>query len=105
MKAFTNSKLLIEIAKEVIESTTYPIFSHHSLYPEQYQFSSASLDGKKALLIKMAPFLTNAEKQRQADAEACETYTQCKTTKSKGSYEYFDIHTNRLVRCSEYEKR
>ena len=100
----------MSIARELQTNSTYPLFSNQILHPEQYQHKSSTLDGKRALLVSLAPMLTEAEKQRQADGAACELATQCKSVKVKsrgsgGLYEYYDIATHVKVPHQEFEKR
>jgi hypothetical protein len=78
----------------------------HTLYI-YLKFYHCTTKGKRALLMTLAPLLTEAEKQRQADTLACEYFTQCKAVKIKGrgSYEYYTITSNLKVPHVEYEKR
>ena len=89
---------------------TYPLFSNQILNSDKYQHKSSTLEGKRALLVSLAPMLTEAEKQRQADGAECERATCCKSVKLRGKgcgsiYEYYDISSNVKVPHHEFERR
>lgn len=88
--------------------TAYPILSRRLLCPNDYQYPSSSLEGKKALLMSLSPMLTEAEEQRKKETSACENFTRCKAGKGKGKfsgYDYIDIDVKSSVDFDEYEKR
>lgn len=79
-----------------------------ALYPESFEHSSSSLEGKKALLLSLGPSLKDAEEKRKSDADTIEAFTRCRVTRSKSksiTYEYFDIDIDRFIPGEDYEKR
>lgn len=78
------------------------------LRPDLYEHPVDSFDAKKALLHSLSPMLSDSESQRKQDSQACESFTRCKSSKTRGPrqiYEYIDVDTQSLVEYAEYEKR
>jgi hypothetical protein len=99
---------LCSIGRKILADTNYPILSTRTLAPERYLFPASSLEAKKALLLSLAPMLTDAEEQRVKETNACELFTRCKSGKGRGrfaSYDYADIDINRSIEFEDYERR
>ncbi len=95
-------------AKIIYEKAEYPLLPKREIYPENYEYSVASLESKKALLLSMQPMLTAAEKQRKIDSDLIEEFTRCKVGKSRARasmFEYLDIDTNLRISGEEYARR
>ena len=102
------SEEVIKLARIIYERTNYALITKRLIYPEQFQFSSSSVEGKRALLVSISPSLTEAEKQRSLDSQLCEKITHCKVVKPRGrgagGFEYLDTATGALVEPEQYEK-
>jgi len=78
------------------------------LFPDLFEFSPESIQGKKALVLSLQPMLEEAESERKRDLRDCENFTRCSIGKSKGrfsSFEYTDIDTKQKVDVDEFKKR
>ena len=96
------------MAKELLRSTKYTLFSNRTLFPEKFPYPRGSVEAKRQLLISLSPMLTDAEKSRQKDTISCERITGCKSVKIKtrsSSYEYTDTATNSVITPEEFEHR
>lgn len=96
------------VGRYILEKTSYNLVSTRILYPERFEHPASTLDGKKFVLLSIAPSLEVADKQRKLDTQATENFTRCKVCKSRGRlshFEYRDIDIDMVISESEYEKR
>lgn len=96
-----------ELAKRIFENTKYKLVATRIVHPEQFIHPIDSTEGKKSLIMSLAPMLTDAEEQRKRDTLECEEFTRCRSMKIKGrgSYEYTDVDTAQKIEFAEYETR
>ncbi|RYG95282.1 hypothetical protein EON65_56205, partial [archaeon] len=83
---------LRSIARSIVERTNYKLMSSR-LLTDDILPPLGSTEAKRALLLSLTPMLNEAEEVRKRDLEACELYTRCKSSKTKGRgsvYEYVD---------------
>lgn len=102
--------VLKAIAHSIYENSNYRIINSRILYPEKHYFPLYSVDSLKILIEEMQPMFQNADNAKRIDAEACEAFTRCKSSKLRpkgvpSRYEYIDIDTNRAVDYADFERR
>lgn len=98
------------IARSIYENSNYRIINSRILNPEKHYYPLYSLESLKLLVEEMQPVFNEADQAKRVDAEACESFTRCKSTKIRpkgfpSRYEYVDIDTNRQVSYTDFERR
>jgi hypothetical protein len=95
-------------AIKIFEESQYRVLPARVLFPENFQYPSSSIEGKKQLLVSMTPMLTEGENQRKMDATKCEEFTRCRVEKDKlrsSHYQYIDVDTNQPISGTDYHQR
>lgn len=95
------------VSRAVHEKTTYKLMSERLMLPERFFHPIGSIENRREILLGLSGMLTEADAQRKQDVDACEKFTQCKSSKGRGknTYEYVDILSQRTIDFDEYEKR
>lgn len=95
------------IALSIAEVVDYKLVGSRILNPELFTHPPASIEAKKALILSLAPMLTDAEEQRKKETSECEAFTRCRSSRGRGksNYEYVDIDTSETIQYADYETR
>jgi hypothetical protein len=97
-----------QLARVILSRTNYPILPSRYLDPHLFTAPVNSFEGKKSLLMSIAPSLQVAEKKRKEEEDEREAFTRCRVAKSARKtcyYDYVDVDTKMSVRPEEYERR